>query len=334
MRAHNAGLIMRKSYWILIPALSGLLTGCKLEVASPEGGSVESQSGSYVCAAGQPCSIDVVDLYFDETFVARPEQGYTFKEWKQSPRYFCGGRKAPCRLFTSTFEGIEPFEELLAGEEVFYLEPVFRSCQGGESLGTEVESIRIPDPGLSCFSKGDTVKLNAIIRDSDGNRLPSDLVVWRSTNRRVASVDSNGLVTAQNGGKVWIEASYKYDCENRFTAVIPMTVLDLTGSWTVTEVADERACEEGINTYTMNIKLAHTGNKITFSTPIGSGSGTISGCQISGLSREFEDDGLTYSEGTATVAPGGNTISASARWVYRDSGYMCSGTSTETYRRN
>ena len=97
---------MHKSIWALIPALPGLLIGCKVEITSPETGSVASQSGGYTCAAGQSCSIDVNDVHFDETFVALPAEGFTFKEWKQKPRHFCSGRKAPCRLFTSAFAAI------------------------------------------------------------------------------------------------------------------------------------------------------------------------------------------------------------------------------------
>jgi hypothetical protein len=98
---------------------------CKVSVVVPAGGSVTTQSGAYSCAAGKTCNIDVLDIYFDQTFVAKPATGYQFKSWKKANRRFCGGSSKSCRLFTSGFSGNDLLMSFLATNEVFYLQPEF-----------------------------------------------------------------------------------------------------------------------------------------------------------------------------------------------------------------
>ena len=114
------------------------LASCKIQIEVPTGGSVASQSGNYTCAEGKTCVIDVVDLFFDETFVARPKAGYEFVRWKKKAGGFCGAGKArfkPCHLYTSVFEGIPVLEQFLARDDVFYLQPVFALEDSGGSGG-------------------------------------------------------------------------------------------------------------------------------------------------------------------------------------------------------
>ena len=101
------------------------LPGCKIEIRVPQGGTVQSSDGAYICEAGQTCVIDVVDLFFDETFIAVPAPGYTFSRWKDKDRYLCGGETAPCRLFTADFEGKPALESIMESDETFFLEPRF-----------------------------------------------------------------------------------------------------------------------------------------------------------------------------------------------------------------
>lgn len=101
------------------------LSGCKLEIRVPQGGSVQSTDGAYICHAGQTCLIDVVDFFFDETFVAMPAPGYYFNGWKEKDRGLCGGETTPCRLATGDFEGDPMLQELLESGETFFLEPQF-----------------------------------------------------------------------------------------------------------------------------------------------------------------------------------------------------------------
>jgi N-acetylneuraminic acid mutarotase len=102
-----------------------ILSGCKIEITVPQNGRVESQSGTYVCESGETCIIDVVDAFFDETFQAKPAEGYTFTAWRKKDRALCGGRSSPCPLRTTGFPGTG-LMQLLESDKSFYLEPVFR----------------------------------------------------------------------------------------------------------------------------------------------------------------------------------------------------------------
>ncbi|MCB1697968.1 MAG: hypothetical protein H6987_08745 [Pseudomonadales bacterium] len=121
---------------LLTAAVLLVLPGCKLEIRVPEGGKVVSSDGAYVCESGQTCLIDVVDLFFDETFIAQPAPGYYFSRWNKRERYLCGGETTPCRLFTADFEGNPALQSLLESDETFVIEPRF------------VFQIGCPDPEL------------------------------------------------------------------------------------------------------------------------------------------------------------------------------------------
>jgi hypothetical protein len=106
------------------------LPGCKLEIRVPQGGKVVSSDGAYICEAGQTCIIDVVDLFFDETFIAKPAHGFAFLSWKEKDRYLCGGSSEPCRLSTEGFEGNPLLISILESDETFFLQPRFSLVLG------------------------------------------------------------------------------------------------------------------------------------------------------------------------------------------------------------
>ena len=125
--------IFKKRYSIMKPLTRACLftavaalSACKIEIETPVEGSVTTLSGAIDCAATEVCTVDVVDIFFAETFVAEPEQGFIFKSWKQKERGFCGGATTPCQLVTAGFAGNEALTNLLNNpDEIFYLEPVF-----------------------------------------------------------------------------------------------------------------------------------------------------------------------------------------------------------------
>ncbi|MBN7797557.1 hypothetical protein [Parahaliea mediterranea] len=123
---------------LLLPLLA--LSACKVRVTVPEGGSVISASGAHDCAAGKHCVIDVYDTTFDETFTAKPAQGYRFTGWRKRHGGFCGGNTTPCRLATTGFEDNSDLMQILESDQVFYLEPVFESTEPGD-LGNEHGSV-------------------------------------------------------------------------------------------------------------------------------------------------------------------------------------------------
>ncbi|MCB1700937.1 MAG: polysaccharide lyase [Halioglobus sp.] len=103
--------------------------GCKIVVNMPNTGSVVTESGAYLCEAGQTCEIDVTDIFFDETFIAKPSGGLLFDKWKFDKArpfdYLCGGSIEPCHFFTSYFEGIDELVALLQSDQKISLRPVF-----------------------------------------------------------------------------------------------------------------------------------------------------------------------------------------------------------------
>ncbi len=128
----SAGLASIRVALILTCILA--ISGCKVRIEVPEGGRVMSESGAYYCNAGQPCVIDVVDYFFDESFIAEPEPGYLFRSWDKGDRFLCGANTSKrCGLSTSSHGWLDDdaiFGPFLESDEVFYLRPRFEkgSC--------------------------------------------------------------------------------------------------------------------------------------------------------------------------------------------------------------
>lgn len=144
IRIRGAAMTTTRFFTLLVVCL--LATGCKLTIIVPEGGSVGSESGTYTCAEGSECTIDIVDALFDESFVAVPADGYEFKAWKKQAGFFCGNSATPCTLSTAGFDQDESLMALLAGESVFYIEPEFvvSEDEASENLGFEILEIISP----------------------------------------------------------------------------------------------------------------------------------------------------------------------------------------------
>jgi hypothetical protein len=105
----------------------------------PAGGSVTTNSGSLSCSANSSCTLDVADIYFDETFVANPATGFDFIGWKSGPARLCAGSTEPCRFSTASLAGNEDAIALLDDPNLLvYLEPAFvsESAEPEELLGT------------------------------------------------------------------------------------------------------------------------------------------------------------------------------------------------------
>ena len=569
------------SYWRILSALfiACWVAGCKLIITVPPGGHVESQSGTWICRTDEPCTIDVSDSSFKETFVGVPDEGFRFVGWRNDQFYFCGQRDTPCTLSTEGFDSNPKLVEFLEGDQEFFLQPIFVSeaaaaqhtitpaggtfeflnglvldipagavdesvtvtvtdlpgdevdpilsfhtgavsekrYLGGFSVTPDIEfnvpitatfpvaalepyeypmqievergdgkywfqptvleyrpesqdvqievshfsdigtaamagldgetldilctdpdlnaneicealdelqpaacllkreerppgtdccregliSVRseaidfssnrgtefcemlsdlvevsyheceLPDgsvptevselcemsvncpqdeflgadvtivpPQTSCFLKGDQLTLQANVVDGDGNNLPANAVQWRSAEGSVATVGPNGVLTARGAGDAMVEARYRYLCKD-FSDTTQISIGDLSGIWLATEIADERDCDEGVNTYQAVVNITQTGNQVSVSGPPGlniNGSRT-SPCGMSLSGSEFEDDGRSFGNGTATIAATGNRIDGSGGWTWRgtdpDTGEQisCSGSSEFTLTR-
>jgi len=118
---------------VLTLGLVGLfvLSGCKLEVIVPHGGKVVTEDGSFTCGPSETCVIDVVDLFFDQTFIAVPDEAFTFTHWKEnSEGYLCRGETGPCELSTAQFDGNEMLEAVLESDETWRIRPRFAMILG------------------------------------------------------------------------------------------------------------------------------------------------------------------------------------------------------------
>lgn len=115
-----------RTLWAVAALLA--LAGCKVQIDVPSSGTVATVSEAIDCAAGASCTVEVNDIYFDETFIAEPASGFEFVGWKRKDRSLCGNNSDPCRLQTSGFEGNDDLTAILEDpDEIFYLAPEFRS---------------------------------------------------------------------------------------------------------------------------------------------------------------------------------------------------------------
>ena len=130
------------------------VSACKVQVQVPDNGRVTSVSGNYLCEVSQTCEIEVIDLLFNETFIAEPARGYQFDGWRQELGYLCGGQTNTCPVATSLFEGCEACMEVLASDVTVFLEPVFTVCKlpdGEIVVQTAAAGIKFVRTPSACF---------------------------------------------------------------------------------------------------------------------------------------------------------------------------------------
>ncbi|MEP4145720.1 MAG: hypothetical protein ABJL54_00795 [Halioglobus sp.] len=113
--------------WFVVFSILIFGSACKVEISPPVSGSVESVSGAFNCSADSPCIIDVVDYYFDETFLPRAKPGQAFTGWTSGDNSLCGGRLDNCSLRTLGLKRSAALTKILDGDETFLLTPRFAS---------------------------------------------------------------------------------------------------------------------------------------------------------------------------------------------------------------
>lgn len=127
-----------------------VLSACRIDITTPNGGAVTTESGGYACSVPSTCSVAVSDTGFSETFIAVPIEGHQFIGWKKGSGYLCGGSLAPCHIETAWFSGYENMMDLLDSDEVAYLEPDF-----------------IPSTDIRRYRSGDVVVFLGSVRISN-----------------------------------------------------------------------------------------------------------------------------------------------------------------------
>lgn len=100
-----------------------LASGCKLVIDVPEGATVTSESGAYSCPSQQSCSIDLVDVFFDETFAVEVEPGYTFLGWSSAAGALCAEALEPCNVTTTLLADFPELMSLLDSDASLLLSP-------------------------------------------------------------------------------------------------------------------------------------------------------------------------------------------------------------------
>lgn len=108
-----------RTIFALLALIAG---GCKIDVVAPEGATIRSESGVYECIGPNVCTIEVNDVFFNETFRVETEGDLIFAGWKRRDRGLCGGLTDACPIVTSLFAGNEVLEAFLASDETFFLE--------------------------------------------------------------------------------------------------------------------------------------------------------------------------------------------------------------------
>ena len=80
------------------------------------------------------------------------------------------------------------------------------SCRSSSGPGGPVASVTV-NPPTADLQVGQTLELDAVVRDSAGNVLGGRAIVWSSSNGLRATVTANGAVTAHSGGTTTISAT-------------------------------------------------------------------------------------------------------------------------------
>jgi hypothetical protein len=115
---------------IVVTAIIGLVTGCKIAVMVPEGGSVKSSTGYcfnlYSQNAGFACINRVTDTNYSESFTAIPRDGWKFVQWSGGPHFLCPELTNPtCTVTNVGLAGNAAAEAVIASDKTYYVMPIF-----------------------------------------------------------------------------------------------------------------------------------------------------------------------------------------------------------------
>jgi hypothetical protein len=169
-----------------VAALS--LSACKIKITVPPGGEVISSSGNYNCLEDKVCVIDVYDIFFSETFTARPKPGFEFSKWAKGKKTFCANSEKPCALST---DGLDAFPDIMAvveSDDIFHLKPIFNSVASNILM---CESS--VDGGFFGIDQGDTFSLDngALLGLESTERLSTQgavILIYRPGDKNNASL--------------------------------------------------------------------------------------------------------------------------------------------------
>ncbi|MEM1112606.1 MAG: hypothetical protein AAGI11_11920 [Pseudomonadota bacterium] len=227
--------------WIAVACLC--LAACRIEIQVPTSGVARTESGSMVCTAGQTCSVSVNDIFFDETFIAQPADGFTFTGWSGEQRSLCGGSSEPCHLSTESFADSEALMQILEDpDEVYYLDPVFQS-EGFISLFMGHSFFRPFAEGMPFHAERAGIMRHEQAVVSSGGATGSPEALWNNTSKRneIQAILDRGNIElfamtyhpdypGLTGYRNWIDYAMAQNPETRIVIALPW----LTNPATVT----------------------------------------------------------------------------------------------------
>ena len=82
-----------------------------------------------------------------------------------------------------------------------------RSATARITVSQSASAVAISPTSVNLTTVGETVQLQATVRDTNGNTVPGATVSWRSSNTAVATVNASGIVTARGNGTATITAT-------------------------------------------------------------------------------------------------------------------------------
>lgn len=162
---------------LLTTLLLTMLASCKIVANVPRSGSIEYVDGRDFCGSGESCSTDVVDSFFDETFVAVPEEGSVFSMWTRDS--LCPMTDRNCRISTRNFDKFSELQRLLDSGQKGLMDPIFSPLVNGvdcrdDSVPLALTALIQSDPFISFFSFDD-----CSFSSDRVNRLFSGIAFWR-----------------------------------------------------------------------------------------------------------------------------------------------------------
>ena len=111
---------------LVVLALVGLISGCKLALLVTAAGDVTTPLGTHDCLGPNTCEIEISDATFTQSFTAEPREGYEFKEWSSGPGFLCAGSTdSTCVVSNEMFLGNTTAENFIARNDYYYLMPLF-----------------------------------------------------------------------------------------------------------------------------------------------------------------------------------------------------------------
>lgn len=221
-----------KTSRIFLYAVLATLAACKVEIEVPTSGGLTTQSNNINCGSGQTCSVDIVDIFFNETFEAQPAADFVFTGWKQKTGGLCGGSMAPCSLDSSYAAGNAPLTALLNDPNaIFYLEPSFQST-GFKTVVTGNSFVASIGWGISghASTAGIANHDHSQVTRGGSNGAPEALWNNATAGPQIRGILDDGdvdlfvmtaLPATMEGYRLWIDYALAQNPDTRFAIVAP-----------------------------------------------------------------------------------------------------------------